>query len=273
MKKIFLLCFLISSLSFGADHLMYAPSGNLVLDAKVGSVVKVNKTLRVDNITNLAGTSGAPGMVPVGGLVAVMPNTHANAWQPPAMGAIKDGFMRADGAVVPTCADCVIPTGTATPNMVTRFLKGSTTSGTTDGSPTKNLPAHYHGMGTGATLSVSIDHDHPSTGLSSGSAATDGAHTHPISFSPSQPISAAGAGTWQNSGGGAGQLVSATATSSGSHSHSVSGSTDLPNFTGSKTPTGIIGLVTGGCDGNSGSSCSINVEPAYMETVWIIRVK
>lgn len=75
MKKIFLLLALFSSLAFGADHLLYAPSGNLILDAKTGSTIKVNKTLQVDKIVNLAGTSGAPGMVPIGGMVAVMPNT------------------------------------------------------------------------------------------------------------------------------------------------------------------------------------------------------
>jgi len=271
MKKIFLLCFLISSLSFGADHLMYAPSGNLVLDAKVGSVVKVNKTLRVDNITNLAGTSGAPGMVPIGGLVAVMPNTHANAWQPPATGAIKDGFMRADGAVVPACADCVIPAGTTTPNMVTRFLKGSTTSGTTGGSATKNLPAHYHAMGAGSTLSVDINHDHPNQATVN-SVSTDGYHTHGVSHDAAALAGSlvVGAGTQVGA-----RLASISIDYAGSHFHTVTGSVDLPNYTASKTPTGLIGLGSGsgGCDGNSGSSCSINVEPAYMETVWIIRVK
>jgi hypothetical protein len=253
MKKIFLLLAFFSSLAFGADHLLYAPSGNLILDAKVGSVVKVNKTLRVDNITNLAGTSGAPGMVPIGGMVAVMPNTHANAWQPPTTGVIKDGFMRADGAVVPTCADCVIPAGTATPNMVTRFTKGSTTSGATAGSATKNLPAHYHGFsltaaGQSLGSTTSYVKSAPNLGswyinLSAGS--TSGGTT----------------GTYGNTSGAVGNDSPPNVLSVDlSHSHS---------------PSSVSGTVgnTGGCDGNSSSSCSINVEPAYMEVVWIIRVK
>lgn len=279
MYKIFLLLSLFSSLAFGADHLLYAPSGNLILDAKVGSVVKVNKTLRVDNITNLAGTSGAPGMVPIGGMVAVMPNTHANAWQPPATGVIKDGFMRADGAVVPTCADCVIPAGTTMPNMVSRFPKGSTTSGTTAGSATKNLPGHYHGFGSGSSMTATLGATNVS--LASGVANTDGSHNHTIGMRDDGGLTSAniqfgstgntfafhssGVFGAQTGGGGDGKSYLG-----GSHNHSVSGTTNIAH---SHTITGNIGLVTGGCDGNSGASCSINVEPAYMETVWIIRVK
>jgi hypothetical protein len=81
-------------------------------------------------LTNVGG-SNPPGMVPIGGMVAIMPSTHANAWQPPATNFIKDGFMRADGGTVPTCADCIIPAGTVLPNMVGSFAKGtSTTTGT-----------------------------------------------------------------------------------------------------------------------------------------------
>lgn len=272
MKKIFLLLAFFSSLAFGADHLLYAPSGNLILDAKVGSVVKVNKTLRVDNITNLAGTSGAPGMVPIGGMVAVMPNTHANAWQPPATGVIKDGFMRADGAVVPACADCVIPAGTATPNMVTRFAKGSTTSGTTAGSATKNLPGHYHGHSLSITSSGS--------GAVTGSINSDGSHTHTLftnrgGFTQVSADSGGAIPGFSINIDAANQgLYNLGTDSQGSHNHSFS--LTSPNHTHANGNfAGTIGLASGsgGCDGNSGSSCSINVEPAYMEVVYIIRVK
>jgi hypothetical protein len=74
-----------------------------------------------------------PGSVPIGGMVAIMPSTHANAWQPPVSGAIKDGFMRADGGTVPTCSDCVIPAGTVLPNMTAKYPRGNTTSNLTGG--------------------------------------------------------------------------------------------------------------------------------------------
>jgi hypothetical protein len=270
MKKILLLLSLFSSLAFGADHLLYAPSGNLILDAKVGSVIKVNKTLRVDNITNLAGTSGAPGMVPIGGMVAVMPNTHANAWQPPATGVIKDGFMRADGAVVPTCADCVIPAGTTMPNMVSRFPKGSTTSGTTAGSATKNLPGHYHSNGSGTNAQTSVDVTGGTASLTGTTTFAAHPHTHSVVVNFSSAYITSNGYKYTE-----GDTIASNppGTSNNNLSASVGISSVPASRTGSNSVTGNFGLVTGGCDGNSGASCSINVEPAYMETVWIIRVK
>jgi hypothetical protein len=68
--------------------------------------------------------------------------------------------------------------------------------------------------------------------------------------------------------------VSLGGTTDNSYTSASVGISHTPgSITGSNAVTGSIGLVTGGCDGNSGASCSINVEPAYMETVWIIRVK
>jgi len=279
MKRIFLLLTLFSSLAFGADHLLYAPSGNLILDAKTGSTVKINKTLQVDKIVNLAGTSGAPGMVPIGGMVAVMPNTHANAWQPPATGVIKDGFMRADGAVVPACSDCVIPAGATLPNMVSRFPKGSTTSGTTAGSATKNLPAHYHGFGSGTSMTAAGQTLGTSNvSLSSGTAVSPGSeHQHAVV--PAENTTGGSVlwlSSWSGGGSGASTVnIMGYTQVDGAHTHGVSGTTNIGHSHGSSSVSGTVGLGSGsgGCDGNSGSSCSINVEPAYMEVVWIIRVK
>jgi len=119
-----------------------------------------------------------------------------------------------------------------------------------------NLPAHYHGMGGGSTLSVSIDHDHGSTALSSGWADTQGSHSHGVNQNAAAitgPTLVLGAGTAHGV-----QLSSITILSDGSHNHNVSGSVDLPNFTGSKTPTGVIGLGSGsgGCDGNTAGGCT-----------------
>jgi hypothetical protein len=227
-----------------------------------------------------AGVTG-PGSVPIGGMVAVMPNTHANAWQPPASGQIKDGFMRADGATVPACSDCVIPAGQVLPNMNAKYPRGNTTSGTAGGSNTYtpagtvsqpsftgtatsytvSVPAHYHSNGTGSTLTA-------------GSA---GDHSHGISSTFTSLVGAKGGGATDITYG-AGSLAFGLGTivSGGAHTHTV---------------TGTIGLVTGGQNGNaafgasgtntpSGSvsqpsftGTSGNNEPAYLEVVWVIRVK
>jgi hypothetical protein len=208
--------------------------------------------------------------------------------------------MRADGAVVPTCADCVIPAGTTMPNMVSRFTKGSTTSGTTSGNATKNLPGHYHGMGSGSTASTSIGFSGGTASLTGSTTFPSTSHAHNLNdFGYAQiNVVEAGGNTIADFRRTTGPVTTyssnirmATATGGGFSGHTqgiaLSGRTDnlstdttsvgishTPgSITGSNAVTGSIGLVTGGCDGNSGASCSINVEPAYMETVWIIRVK
>jgi microcystin-dependent protein len=129
----------------------------------------------------------------------------------------------------------------------------------------QNIAGHYHGMGSGATLSVDINHDHPSTALSSGSAASGGVdHSHGAShygwvkdIGSGGPIQTVANGNWTTSTDSTG-LSSAYL-----HTHSVSGSTDIPALGATaKTPTGSVGLVTGGCDGNS-DSCS-NLSPTII---------
>jgi len=77
-----------------------------------------------------------PGAVPIGGMVAIMPNTNANAWQPPATGVIKEGFMRANGHTI-TAQNVTdgskFPAGTVLPNMVGNFPKGANTSNAATG--------------------------------------------------------------------------------------------------------------------------------------------
>ena len=147
MQKLFgfiIGCLLIVSVAFAASR------------AKFGTVI-------VETIQNEAGDA-PPGMVPIGGMVAVMPNV-TGAWQPPASGAIKDGFMRADGSTV---SDSGSPlNGQALPNMTGGvYPRGNTTSGGTGGSNTHtptgtvsqptftgsatsytvSVPSHYHGF-------------------------------------------------------------------------------------------------------------------------------
>ncbi len=304
--------------------IVYAVSKSDIEKAKIESWISNSSTGSLN-----APVSG-PGSVPIGGMVAVMPNIQASdAWQPPASGVIKDGFMRADGHTI-TAQNVTdgskLRAGTVLPSMTAKYPRGNTTSGTTGGANTytpvgtnavSNVPAsglsfsgspatysvsvpgHYHGMGTGANLSVDINHDHPNTAVSGA--------VVPYSGSTSAWVSGGGVVTFV--GGGASGTIAVsgglgtwgkewTVTSNINHGHSWSGSVDLPALgVTAKTPTGSIGLVTGGSNGNAAFSASGtntpsgsitgtataaaqaftgtqgNNEPAYVETVWVIRVK
>ena len=97
------------------------------------------------------GTVG-PGSVPIGCMIVAMPNIDAvNSWQPPSSGAIKDGFMRADGTIINAghvSQGCLLAAGTVLPNMIQKYPRGNTTSGTTGGSNT------FTPAGTNATSNV-----------------------------------------------------------------------------------------------------------------------
>lgn len=142
-------------------------------------------------------------VVPIGGMVAVMPSIDAAAWQPPASGAIKDGFMRADGHQITAAnvtAGSLIPAGVYLPNMVSMVARGGTTScdgsvacnSKTGGNDTStlvsgNIPNHTHSAGTYDIAESNFDHGHvddfavddldvANVSLSSGSVSID--HDH-----------------------------------------------------------------------------------------------
>lgn len=239
------------------------------------------------------GSAAVVGQVPLGGLVAVMPNIDAiNAWQPPATGVIKDGFMRADGTIINAghvSLGCLLAVGTVLPSMTAKYLKGNTTSGATNGSNivtasfagtsssySVSVPAHYHGIGTGSLSAAGQSH----TGSSGG----DGAHGHGM---------VAGAHILaQEISGDDPHLVSLGnyARWGGSWSDAPAHSHTITHTHGPSAVTGTVGLVAGQ-DGNApitatgsntpagsvtispSSGTAGNNEPAYIETVWVIRVK
>jgi len=122
----------------------------------------------------LLGASKIPApSVPIGGTLAVFSNLPGT-WQPPVSGAIKDGFMRADGAAVPaSCTRCKIPAGTALPDLTDKMLRGSDSSGTVGGGDTSSITlteSHIPQMSTnnivhqtvsGTFASDSHDHKFP----------------------------------------------------------------------------------------------------------------
>ncbi|NDD53290.1 tail fiber protein [bacterium] len=130
------------------------------------------------------------------------------------------------------------------------------------------VPAHYHGMGTGATLAVDIAHTHSSANITGTVGGSDGTHTHTITdpghiHSVDRTASATSFGNvarvaLPDGSGNQGTTtaivssnttgISINSTNSG-HGHSFSLTATLGAT--SKTPTGTIGLVTGGVDGNA----------------------
>lgn len=192
-------------------------------------------------------SSAGRGSVPLGAVIAVVPD-YANVSIPTSGSISVDGFQLCDGAAVNVDAVIGVGTnlGTDMPDLTDgRFLRGSSASGTTGGSATKtlataNLPSHTH----------SINHNHGSVNTSQ--------NTH--SHSTTTRI--------DNNAGSASTVVGSTTrgistdftitnpnTSSYSHTHSV----DLPNFTGTS--------------GSAGSGTAFNIEPAYLNVVYLMRVK
>ena len=291
-----------------------------------------------------------PGSVPLGCMIVAMPNIDAvNSWQPPLSGAIKDGFMRADGTIINAghiSQGCLLAAGTVLPNMIQKYPRGNTTSGTTGGSNTftpagtnatsnvpatglsfsgsstsysVSVPAHYHGIGTGAGLSaagqtlgtsnVSLASGACSIAASTYSTGNDSPdHSHGIdqfgngnsghlTAVQQNGFSTADAGNGihntYNSGGASARHTHSIPAMSGS----ASGTTNIGHTHAASTVTGTIGLVTGGVDGNAAHTASGNntpsgsitgtataaaqaftgtsapSEPAYVEVVWVIRVK
>jgi microcystin-dependent protein len=140
----------------------------------------------------------------------------------------------------------------------------------------QNVAGHYHGMGSGATLSVDVNHDHEAQSFGSGNESAN--HTHAGETGTEHFSTTFGiwydvpiGGTRQD--GGAGQ-DSSRVDGSTTHTHSfTTGGVSAPHThttpvdlaalgVTSKTPTGSVGLVTGGCDGNS-DSCS-NLSPTII---------
>lgn len=140
--------------------------------------------------------------------------------------------------------------------------EGGTKAGTAYASRTMShthtVKAHYHGMGTGATLSVDISHTHSSGSAVSGSigGAGDGVHRHSIPNRSGNANVGNASVVYVLRGGDTGQGGSTGATLAGTdeggHSHTFSLTAAGQTLSSTpKTPTGTIGLVTGGVDGNT----------------------
>ena len=341
------LCLLLATTAaLGGDMLIRA-KGNILFQSGTG-VVKMESPLRAGAIKNMDGSGPAPGGVPVGGVVAVVPNLHANLWQPPVSGAVKDGFMRADGQPVPgSCTTCKIPVGTVLPNMVGKYLKGGastsgtirthanvqlaasninpiTTSPTTTGQLTAGGVAttHTHTSNHSHTVNnTTTTHTHPFSHGHTVSLNTDSGHSHEITLASNpnhtHDVHISDNGTLMTFYEGIGSfniwMVDYTAGGAcyngaivlwwaGDHAHPVAlgnqnnshqhdttlsntgtiatgyanvGHTHtVTNYSGSTATQSVdhthnLSSVTVG----NASPTAIPLDPAYVEVVWVIRVK
>lgn len=132
-----------------------------------------------------------------------------------------------------------------------------------------SVPAHYHGMGTGATLSVDISHTHAASSVTGSVGGADGGHTHTITdpghihsidrrasatafgnaVAVAFPTTSGTLGTFNANSNTTGISVDSTGSTHG-HSFSLTAGGQTLGAT-AKTPTGTIGLVTGGVNGNA----------------------
>lgn len=264
MKKrisiIALLGLTIATIAFGVDKLIDQPSGDLILDSNNQVIIKKEIIAQVQS----------PGFVPIGGMVAVMPNV-SGAWQPPASGAVKDGFMRADGSTV---SDAESPlNGQVLPTMTgNTYARGDSTSGGTGGanSQASNVTVGDHLATTleGALADhddIDIAHGHGFTqpsahgitqpafnvpghyhGFGLGSGLTGGSHDHTFQDLGEIFNSDAGPGGISSINNyGAAANITPNITSSGDHGHG-----------------GTIGLVTGGSNGNAAFAASRSTDVA-----------
>lgn len=245
--------------------------------AIIALLIGATNKLTIDQQRLNATISGVSliGSVPIGGMVAVTPNTHANAWQPPAdCSTIKDGFMRTSTAAgvacnVPACSDCIIPTGTTLPNMYQKYARGGGTSGSTGGANTQasnvavatqpainnhsftqpsahaiTQPAiNNHTFTQPSAHSITIPgHYHSmSTGSTLSASTTNSTHAHTSASNWSYlAVNKPGSGAAAQGSYYAQDTVVNTGPD-GSHSHII---------------TGSLGLVTGGSNGDAGFSPS-----------------
>ena len=235
------------------------------------------------------GTSGGGQAFPLGMIIPIASNL-TGTYTIPASGSVdSDGWMYCNGAAIPAGKNV---SGT-TPNLTDgRFLRGSTSSGSTGGSATftlatTNIPSHTHTTSahthstaahvhsTAAHVHSTAAHTHTTPAHShSGSSASAGSHSHAV-ISKSQddgtirPI-------WNSSGGVAGAHYGGSNTtrttdgagrtiivSGGAHSHGVtinsggngtSGSTSAGN-TGSSS-AGNTGSTSAGNTGSGGGAAT-----------------
>lgn len=210
-----------------------------------------------------------PQIIPYGTILPIASNL-AGSKQAPTSGVVDaEGWMYCDGSAIPASQ---VLSGNV-PNLTDgRFLRGSTSAGSTGGSDsftlsTTNMPAHTHTgpshTHTGPSHTHSISHNHGAATTSS-----HAGHTHPRKnglYANSDFYDASTA--YGNNGAWA---ASTSGRSGGSHSHTF----DVPSFSGTSGSggTGNTGASGTGNTGSAGSGGSKEHIPKYVNVQFIIKV-
>lgn len=276
--------------------------GYLVAQNIAGVIQNISESNIYKFFSGSSGGGGSAGTIPLGGIIAVTTGL-TGAFSVPVSGVVSDGWMRADGAVIPG-GNAV--TG-VTPNLSGGiYLRGSTTYGVTGGSNTKTLsasemPSHTHNM----------DHGHSNTfGLGGTTTFATSAHTHNMRHTHQtlatginlgvkiiSGLESASVGynttTWTTPSGTGFTVLDQLLTPGGAGSESFaqinttqpqffssrpldSGGSALDN-TGSSsanatvTFSGSVSNMTGST-GSAGSGLSFSIEPNYVSVIYMIRV-
>lgn len=273
----------ISVVALGVDRVMQNIKVDQISGASGNTVTfPAGQTLKVDTIQATTAGAQPPGMVPIGGMVAVMPAVDAtNAWQPPAgtpTCAIKDGFMRADGCVVPSGQGSPLQ-GKTLPDMAPsagneRYLRASRATSWTTGAFTTG------GANTQASNVGVFNHSSHTHGM---------AHKHEIGAIESPgyiQFSSAGSATSVKpasiySSGTYLMIYDAVMSdlASGTAKRSVDWTPTTTATFYSFAPMDNSNVLKASTDSESAAlshsvtNNAVNNEPAYVEVVWVIRVK
>jgi hypothetical protein len=252
----------------------------------------------VNTIGNFQSIGNAPGVVPLGAIIA-MTTGLTGAMAIPASGVVSNGYMRADGVAIP--ANNAV-SGTP-PNLSgSIFLRGATTFGGAGGGTASLVAANIPQVSTSYTPAgtVDISHTHGSSGVT-GTVDSNalGTHVHGLTgvgtsnpgnhdhgLNP-QMVSLVG-GTL--SGGlytvGATPLRYVDTQLQGGHTHTLTGNTDSsPSLTHGHTFSSgsaagqTLGVTNKSLSGTpatitvgSGSPTAFNVIPNYIDVIYLVRV-
>ena len=252
-------------------------SNKLTVDYSNGNTVILG-TLSVPTVvsdTNFTGNTTGRGIVPLGGIIAVMAGlTGADS----ASTLLTNGFALCNGTT-PAAQGMTTPAIVATmPNINdSAYLRGNTsswTSGAAASANTKtigsaNLPVHTHGVSiTSSNENAVHDHAYNHSHTTGTESAT---HTH------TRTAGSTGQGNYADgnhvqSAYTSMSVVTSDASNTESATHTHTTNSQSANSTGYQT-SNHTHSVSGNTDNGSFANTALNIEPKYFDVVYYMRVK
>jgi hypothetical protein len=215
----------------------------------------------VNTIGNFQAAGNAPGVVPLGAIIA-MTSGLTGAMAIPASGVVSNGYMRADGVAIP--ANNAV-SGTPPDLTGSVFLRGAATYGGTGGGSATLVSGNIPQVSTSYTPAgtVDISHSHTSSTVTGTVGGSDGGHSHGMTWGANSNAQ------FQNFSTNVENLGAVSWLGGGEHGHgfSLSAAGQTLGAT-SKSLTGTLATITVG----NASPTSFNVVPNYINVVYLIRV-